>query len=264
MSKRKIFKTLSLNLELFHLQSYTSFDLVPDRNVIRIGRVNEEFIPEINLSKITHADVVSRIHAAIKIQGNTYYLEDLGSANGTFLNNVPLEPNKIYPLRLGDRIDLCRENKVTFIFQYKQQYQPDTIAPSSTIIQSKPPATSFLSPIDPKMKFIGLAMMVTGIIIISGNIRIGILVSISTLLLLISGVVLLLQDRINRNWGWLPIAIGIVIMLFTSDFSAPAANLLVILISSALLFVGHQLYTNGKVLDYDLNRIKKMFGAKRH
>ncbi|KST66801.1 FHA domain-containing protein [Mastigocoleus testarum] len=263
MSKRKIFKTLSLNLELFHLQSYTSFDLVPDRNIIRIGRVNEEFIPEINLSKIAHADVVSRIHAAIKIQGNTYYLEDLGSANGTFLNNVPLEPNKIYPLRLGDRIDLCRENKVTFIFQYKQQYQPENIAPSSTIIQSKPPATSFLSSVDPKMKFIGLAMMVAGIIIISSNIRIGILVSIPSLLLLISGVVLLLQNRINRNWGWLPIAIGIVIMLFTNNFPAPV-NLLAILISSTLLFVGHQLYTNGKVLDYDLNRIKRMFNTKRH
>ncbi|MEO0968051.1 MAG: FHA domain-containing protein [Cyanobacteria bacterium J06639_18] len=263
MSKRKIFKTLSLNLELFHLQSYTSFDLVPDRNTIRIGRVNEEFIPEINLSKIAHADVVSRIHAAIKIQGNTYYLEDLGSANGTFLNNVPLEPNKIYPLRLGDRIDLCRENKVTFIFQYKQQYQPESIAPSSTIIQSKPPATSFLSPIDPKMKFIGLAMMVAGIIIISANIRISILVSIPSLLILIAGVVLLLQNRINRNWGWLPIAIGIVIMLFTNDFPAPV-NLLAILISSTLLFIGHQLYTNGKVLDYDLNRIKKMFNTKRH
>ena len=52
MSNRKIVKTLSLNLELFHLQSYTSFDLLPERSIIRIGRVNEEFIPEINLSKI--------------------------------------------------------------------------------------------------------------------------------------------------------------------------------------------------------------------
>lgn len=263
MSNRNIFKTFSLNLELFHLQSYTSFDLSPDRSVIRIGRVNEEFIPEINLSKITHADVVSRIHAAIRVQGNTYYLEDLGSANGTFLNNAPLEANKIYPLRLGDRIDLCRENKVTFIFQYKQQYQADESGASSTIIQSKPPATSFLSPIDPKMKFIGLAMMVAGIIIISANIRIGILVSIPSLLLLISGVVLLSQNKINRNWGWLPIAIGIVIMLFTSNFSA-SANLLAIFISSTLLFVGHQLFTSGKVLDYDLDRIKNIFNSKGH
>lgn len=263
MSNHKIFKTFSLNLELFHLQSYTSFDLSPERNIIRIGRVNEEFVPEINLSKITHADVVSRMHAAIRVQGNTYYLEDMGSANGTFLNNIPLEANKIYPLRLGDRIDLCRENKVTFIFQYKQQYQPENLGPSSTIIQSKPPATSFLSPIDPKMKFIGLAMMIAGIIIISANIRIGIFVSIPSLLILIFGVVLLLQNRINRNWGWLPITIGIVVMLFTSNFSA-SANLLAIFISSTLLFVGHQFFTNGKIFDYDLNRIKKMFNIKRH
>ena len=263
MSNRKILKTLSLNLELFHLQSYTSFDLLPERSIVRIGRINEEFIPEINLSKITHADVVSRIHAAIKIKGNTYYLEDLGSANGTFLNNIPLEPHKNYPLRLGDRIDLCRENKVTFIFQYKQQYQPDNFGPSSTIIQSKPPATSFLSQVDPKVKYIGLAMMVAGIVIISANIRIGVFVSIPSLILLILGVVLLSQNRINSNWGWLPVAMGIVIMLFTSNFSA-SANLLAILISSLLLFVGHQLFTNGKILHYDLSKIKKIFNIKRH
>ena len=264
MNKPKIVKTLSLNLELFHLQSYTSFDLSPELSIIRIGRVNEEFIPEINLSKITNADVVSRIHAAIKIKGNSYYLEDLGSANGTFINNIPLEPNKNYPLRLGDRIDLCRESKVTFIFQYKQQYQPENIiGSSSTLIQSKPPATSFFSAVDPKLKFIGLAMMIAGVVIISGSIRIGVFVSIPSLMLLIAGVILLLQNKINRNWGWLPIAVGIVIMLFTSNFSA-SANMLAILVSSSLLFVGHQFFTTGKILNYNLDSIKQIFNTKRH
>ena len=263
MNKPKILKTLSLNLELFHLQSYTSFDLSPELSIIRIGRVNDDFIPEINLSKITNADVVSRIHAAIKVEGNTYYLEDLASANGTFLNNIPLEPHQNYPLRLGDRIDLCRENKVTFIFQYKQQYQPESLTkPSSTLIQSKPPATSFFTPVDPKQRFIGLAMLVAGIVIISSNIRIGIFLSIPSLILLIVGVVLLLQNSINRNWGWLPIAVAIVIMLFTSNFSA-SANLLAIVVSSALLFVGHQFWTNGKIVDSNLNRIKQIFNIKR-
>ena len=263
MKNRKIVKTLSLNLELFHLQSYTSFDLLPELSIIRIGRVNEEFLPEINLSKIANADVVSRIHAAIKVEGNTYYLEDLNSANGTFLNNIALEPHKNYPLRLGDRIDLCRENKVTFIFQYKQQYQPEnSVASSATLIQSKPPATSFLSPVDPKVKFIGLAMMVAGIVILSANIRIGVFVGIPSLILLIAGIVLLLQNAINRTWGWLPIVLATVMILLTSNLSA-SANLLAILVSSTLLFVGHQFFINGKIPDYDLNRIKKIFNIKR-
>ena len=106
-------------------------------------------------------------------------------------------------------------------------------------------------------------MMVAGVVIMSGSIRIGVFVSIPSLMLLIAGVILLLQNKINRNWGWLPIAVGIVIMLFTSNFSA-SANMLAILVSSSLLFVGHQFFTTGKILNYNLDSIKQIFNTKRH
>jgi pSer/pThr/pTyr-binding forkhead associated (FHA) protein len=45
---------------------------------------------------------VSRLHARISYVNRQYYLEDLGSKNGTFLNGIPI--NKKTPLEAGDYI----------------------------------------------------------------------------------------------------------------------------------------------------------------
>jgi serine phosphatase RsbU (regulator of sigma subunit) len=52
--------------------------------------------------------MVSRYHAQIVQQGNAYYLEDLGGANGTFINGHQVPRETIYPTPLssGDRIKL--------------------------------------------------------------------------------------------------------------------------------------------------------------
>lgn len=49
---------------------------------------------------------VSRRHASIKFSGETANIEDLGSSNGTWLNEVRLDPKQIKPLRSGDIIRL--------------------------------------------------------------------------------------------------------------------------------------------------------------
>jgi signal transduction histidine kinase/DNA-binding response OmpR family regulator/pSer/pThr/pTyr-binding forkhead associated (FHA) protein len=48
---------------------------------------------------------ISRLHARIVRESAGWFLEDLGSSNGTFLNNEPISGRK--QLRTGDRIDLC-------------------------------------------------------------------------------------------------------------------------------------------------------------
>jgi phosphoserine phosphatase RsbU/P len=48
---------------------------------------------------------VSREHACILRQGGRYFLEDLGSRNGTFLNNQPV--NARLPLKDNDKIRIC-------------------------------------------------------------------------------------------------------------------------------------------------------------
>jgi TPP-dependent 2-oxoacid decarboxylase len=52
---------------------------------------------------------VSRYHACIKREDNLLWITDLGSANGTFINNCLLSANILYPLRKGDEVGFGRE-----------------------------------------------------------------------------------------------------------------------------------------------------------
>ncbi len=49
---------------------------------------------------------ISRRHAAIRRTGHGYELIDLGSVNGTWLNNERLEPHRSYPLASGSHLRL--------------------------------------------------------------------------------------------------------------------------------------------------------------
>ncbi len=51
---------------------------------------------------------VSRRHARILRKGERIYIEDIGSANSTFLNDQRLMPYLPYPLKDGDRVRLGR------------------------------------------------------------------------------------------------------------------------------------------------------------
>ncbi len=51
---------------------------------------------------------VSRRHARIHKQKTQYFIEDLGSANGTFLNGQRLTPYLPHPLHDGDELQLGR------------------------------------------------------------------------------------------------------------------------------------------------------------
>jgi serine/threonine-protein kinase len=74
-----------------------------------IGRMdpNRGIRPEVDLSKYDPAARVSRRHAKIISQGNQFYIEDLGSANGTFINgSVRLAQGRPYVLVSGDELKL--------------------------------------------------------------------------------------------------------------------------------------------------------------
>ena len=51
---------------------------------------------------------VSRRHAKIHQKGNRFFIEDVGSANGTFLNGQRLTPYLPHPLQKGDKVQLGR------------------------------------------------------------------------------------------------------------------------------------------------------------
>ncbi len=250
----------ALSLELFHVQTNTSFDFPLYSSVICIGKPNEERQIDIDVSHLPDADIVSRYHAEIRVEGNTYYIQDLGSSNGTYIHQTKLEPNIPYQLKLGDHIEFGQGNKVTFILQYKQTHQSHIpVRANPTTIQS-PGIKANLSRTssDRTSRFIGLVLIVAGVVMLAANTRIGIFVSIPSVLLCLAGVVVLTQRRFNRNIGWILIGLGIAVILFTGNFFA-SFNLLAILIASTLLFAGYQIFTTGKVLNYGWQDIKKLF-----
>ncbi len=103
--------------KLFHVQTETTIELAQGSGIVHLGKPNDRIPPDIDLSGYPNSEIVSRIHADIRIEGDAYYVEDVGSSNGTYVNNSPLAVGSRHRLRAGDRIALGKGDKVSFLFQ---------------------------------------------------------------------------------------------------------------------------------------------------
>ena len=103
--------------KLLHVQTNTILEIPPNLDVVHIGKPNSQIPPDIDASGFANSDIVSRIHADIRIEGDAYFIEDVGSSNGTYINHNPLLVGNRHRLRSGDRIALGKGDLVTFIFQ---------------------------------------------------------------------------------------------------------------------------------------------------
>lgn len=96
----------------------TSYLLVPFDKVqyetIRMKRM-PFFIGKIkkNVDYCLENDLVSRYHAKITKEDNQFYITDLNSTNGTFLNGEALQPYDSKEIKFGDEITLAN---IRFIF----------------------------------------------------------------------------------------------------------------------------------------------------
>src|SRR5260370_19732650 len=77
--------------------------------VMTVGR-------EVGAYLLIDSDSISRRHADITHANRQYMLRDLGSSNGTFVNEARLEPGKAYILKPGDKV---RFGKAKFVFQVR-------------------------------------------------------------------------------------------------------------------------------------------------
>jgi serine/threonine-protein kinase len=82
-----------------------------EKDEILIGRRDpmSNIFPEVDLSKYDPQTKISRRHARIWREGNTYLVEDLGSSNGTLLlpivhESVRLQPRQPHALTNGDKL----------------------------------------------------------------------------------------------------------------------------------------------------------------
>jgi ribosomal protein L40E/preprotein translocase subunit Sec61beta len=102
---------------LFHLQTGSNLEIPINLSIVHIGKPNNQVPPDIDVSGFPNSEIVSRIHADIRVEGDTYFIEDRGSANGTYVNHSPLLTGNRHRLRAGDRISLGKGDLMTFIFQ---------------------------------------------------------------------------------------------------------------------------------------------------
>ena len=103
--------------KLLHIRTDTNIELPVNLSVIHIGKPNDKVPPDIDVSGFPDSEVVSRTHADIRVEGDSCYIEDTGSSNGTYINNIPLAKGNRHKLRPGDRISLGKGDLVSFLFQ---------------------------------------------------------------------------------------------------------------------------------------------------
>jgi pSer/pThr/pTyr-binding forkhead associated (FHA) protein len=100
--------TSELRLISFYLPSRHD-PLVSRETTITMGRRDpkRKINPTIDLTEERGAQLgVSRLHAEINYQKGRYYLKDMGSSNGTWVNNSKLVPYQPHPIDTGDQIRL--------------------------------------------------------------------------------------------------------------------------------------------------------------
>lgn len=81
------------------------------REEFTVGRVSEGqvILPDIDLTPYdAYSQGVSRLHTTIKKIGEEVFVEDLGSSNGTRVNNQRLQPHQNHPVNHGDVVSLGR------------------------------------------------------------------------------------------------------------------------------------------------------------
>ncbi|HWO95397.1 MAG TPA: FHA domain-containing protein [Bacillus sp. (in: firmicutes)] len=81
-------------------------EVVPLHNVhTTLGRKGKEWEPDVPFNNA----FVSRQHAAIYYENGEFFLKDLNSKHGTYLNDRRLEPNQSVPLKESDKISLAKD-----------------------------------------------------------------------------------------------------------------------------------------------------------
>jgi MFS transporter, ACDE family, multidrug resistance protein len=102
---------------LIHVQTNRVIKFPEQFELVNIGKHSDRINPDVDLADYPHANVVSRLHAQIRFDGESYYIQDMGSSNGTYINKYPMLPGTWYKLKSGLTFSLGKQNLVSFVFQ---------------------------------------------------------------------------------------------------------------------------------------------------
>lgn len=101
-------KTTSPNVEklrIIAMNAPTRIEIEVTKDNFVIGKKAEVCDGIIGFNKM-----ISRSHCKISKKGSQYIVIDLQSANGTYVNNVRLQPNQPSPIKNGDVIRLANSD----------------------------------------------------------------------------------------------------------------------------------------------------------
>lgn len=91
---------------LFYIANQTKPIVITDVDIIRVGRSDGSTTElALDLSPFHGAELgVSRYHAEISYTDKTYFIKDMGSTNGTWVNNVKIEPYRQTAVHDADQL----------------------------------------------------------------------------------------------------------------------------------------------------------------
>lgn len=93
---------------LFYIANETKPIVITNANIIRIGRAEKDSTSvTLDVTPFHGAELgVSRLHAEIVFKEGSYFIKDMGSTNGTWVNNTKIAPYRQTVLQDADQIRL--------------------------------------------------------------------------------------------------------------------------------------------------------------
>lgn len=95
----------STNCVLVAMNASTRVEIAVTKDEFVIGKKAESVDGVVSFNKM-----ISRVHCKITCNNGQYYVTDLQSANGTFVNGVRLQPNLQSPIKNGDVIRMANSD----------------------------------------------------------------------------------------------------------------------------------------------------------
>jgi pSer/pThr/pTyr-binding forkhead associated (FHA) protein len=123
--------TNELHLLSFYLPGRSNPIIINGNKTITIGRRDPKrrINPTLDLTEDNGAKLgVSRLHAEINYVNGRYYVRDLDSANGTWVNESKLAPQQPFPIDSGDQVRLGQIAIVVHIAMPQRRVSQDVIS----------------------------------------------------------------------------------------------------------------------------------------
>ena len=73
-------------------------ELPTDLDAIHIGKPDDRIPSDIDVSGFPNSEIAPRVRADLRVEGDIYYLEELGSCNGIHITSHPLPPGDLSAL----------------------------------------------------------------------------------------------------------------------------------------------------------------------